>query len=126
MRSSCRPHEEVLRLGAKEEYQAEMLALALSQAATAFHLGGAARPLSVAIVPSISPQHPAFMMAADSYTSKDELLLEEEIERSGVEEELEKPKAVDLSLADKVDWTPSARGEPGKTPRDLKYGPLNM
>ena len=69
-----------------------MLALALSQAATAFHLGGAARPLSLAIVPSISPQHPAFMMAADSYTSKGELLLEEGLSAQAWRRSLKNPR----------------------------------
>ena len=103
-----------------------MLAAALSSAATSFYLGGAAQPLSFAVPPAVSPRHAAFMMA--EFTSKDELLLEEEIERSGVEADIEEvdKKAVDDAIADNVDWTPSARGEPGKTPRDLKYGPLNM
>ena len=104
-----------------------MLAVALSSAATAFYLGGAAKPLPFAVAPAASSlKHAAFMMA--EYTSKDELLLEEEIERSGVEADIEEvdKKAVASDLAAKVDWSPSARGEPGKTPRALKYGPLNM
>ena len=45
--------------------------------------------------------------------------------RSGVEADLEdENKAVDTSIADSIAWTPSARGEPGKTPRDLAFGPL--
>jgi len=30
-----------------------------------------------------------------------------------------------MSDADDLVWTPSSRGEPGKTPRDLAYGPLS-
>lgn len=110
-----------------ESHSVAMLAVALSSAATAFYLGGAAKPLPFAVAPAASSlKHAAFMMA--EYTSKDELLLEEEIERSGVEADIEEvdKKAVASDLAAKVDWSPSARGEPGKTPRDLKYGPLNM
>jgi (E)-4-hydroxy-3-methylbut-2-enyl-diphosphate synthase len=29
-----------------------------------------------------------------------------------------------VPIADSIQWTPSARGEPGKTPRDLAFGPL--
>ena len=103
-----------------------MLAVALSSAATSFYLGGAAQPLSFAVPPAASPRHAPFMMA--EFTSKDELLLEEEIERSGVEADIEEvdKKSIASDLAENVEWTPSARGEPGKTPRDLKYGPLNM
>lgn len=56
-----------------------------------------------------------------SFTSKDDLLLEEEVERSGVEMEGGK---VNFGLADAIAWTPSARGETGPTPRDLAFGPL--
>ena len=31
-----------------------------------------------------------------------------------------------VDLAASVAWTPSARGEPGKTPRDLAFGPLEL
>ena len=57
-------------------------------------------------------------------TKKEDLLLDEEIDRSGVQADLEKDKNIDTDLLDKVEWTPSARGEPGKTPRDLAFGPL--
>jgi len=61
----------------------------------------------------------------ETYTKKEDLLLEEEIERSGVEADLEdEAKTVDTSLADSIKWSPSSRGEPGKSPRDLAYGPL--
>ena len=35
------------------------------------------------------------------------------------------PRNAVLAMSDLV-WTPSARGEPGKTPRDLEYGPLTQ
>ena len=45
--------------------------------------------------------------------------------RSGVQADLEADdKQVDTSIADEIAWTPSARGEPGKTARDLAFGPL--
>ena len=53
---------------------------------------------------------------------KDDLLLQEEIERSGVQADLEdENKELDTALLDSIVWTPSARGEPGKTPRDLAF-----
>jgi len=62
----------------------------------------------------------------EAYTSKDDLLLEDEVDRSGVETDAtrESKTEVDTSLVDTVQWTPSARGEPGKTARDLAFGPL--
>jgi len=62
----------------------------------------------------------------DEFTAKTDLLLEDEVDRSGVETDAtrESGRTVDTSLTDNVDWTPSARGEEGKTPRDLAYGPL--
>jgi len=72
---------------------------------------------------------PAVRMMSDAgFTSKKELLLDEEIDRSGVEADIEE-KVLDsskLSVLDAVQWSPSARGEPGKTPRDLAYGPLDL
>ena len=104
------------------------LTSALLWAATseAFFLGGNAPGMSVA--PAISQQHMAAiaMMADEKYTSKDALLLEEEIDRSGVQADLEEDKVIDTALASSVKWTPSSRGEPGKTPRDLEFGPINM
>jgi len=63
-----------------------------------------------------------------SYTKKEDLLLDEEVDRSGVEtdwkESSDREAKVDLAAA--VEWSPSARGEPGKTPRDLAFGPLEL
>ena len=81
-------------------------------------------------VPTLPVQHQvatpatkyANLLMMAKATSKDELLLEEEIERSGVSDVIEDRDAVqvDTSVLDAIDWSPSARGEPGKTPRDLK------
>ena len=71
------------------------------------------------------PVAAAALRMDESYTSKSDLLLEDEVDRSGVETEFkESGREVDTSLTDAVAWTPSARGEPGKTPRDLAFGPL--
>ena len=115
----------------------------------------AGSPLAPPPVPMAVRASPAIRMEA-SFTTKDDLLLEEEIERrcaargachslyhwpacrgdsyatplrppffSGVEADIETDdKAVDTSVLDSIKWTPSARGEPGKTPRDLAFGPL--
>jgi len=61
---------------------------------------------------------------SEGYTKKEDLLLSDEIDRSGVQADLETEKEINEELLGRVDWTPSARGEPGKTPRDLKFGPL--
>ena len=107
------------------------MALLLGSSTLSFLLGGSAPAAPVA--PVMAPRHrmmvaAARMMAdaAEGYTKKDELLLDEEIDRSGVEADLEQEKVIDTSQLDAVRWTPSARGEPGKTPRDLAFGPLNM
>ena len=85
----------------------------------------AVSPAAAAAAAAAVPAAPRLFMMAKA-TSKDELLLEEEIERSGVQADLEaEEKAANMALLDQIDWTPSARGEPGKTPRDLKYGPLD-
>ena len=68
----------------------------------------------------------AALRMAEGFTSKEELLLVDEVDRSGVEVDAtrESVTAVDASLVNAVKWTPSARGEPGKTPRDLAFGPI--
>jgi hypothetical protein len=99
----------------------QALVFASAAACGGFSLTGA--PLAPHAAQVSSPA--TLRMAADAFTSKDELLLSEEIERSGVEADLEaEDKVLDTMLADSVAWSPSARGEPGKTPRDLAFGPL--
>ena len=95
--------------------------VALLLPATSAFLAGA--PVGRPISPAAAQCVPAIRMEAKA-TKKEDLLLDEEIDRSGVQADLEKDKNIDTEWLDKVEWTPSARGEPGKTPRDLAFGPL--
>lgn len=90
-------------------------------------------PCTLLVSPHVTLQRPPLTAAAigpapfmaEKYTKKEDLLLEEELDRSGVEADLEQEKVINVEAVESVQWSPSARGEPGKTPRDLAFGPLS-